>query len=361
MLPLLPRFIHHTPFDSRRMAPTTELELRQFLSSKDIPCYELERLPGTLANHCWRITTLLGRRSIIKNTAPNDDTPEPIPPDTPRLHKEHRALTQLRLLLAEDKHVVIPDVLHYFTEQRVLHISDGGDRNIKEGYHEPDLDIEALGRRLGRWLAAFHKATSSSSELDQSWCRTVARSEYKTTYRSLPMVLGNHGLDAALGQRIMERYTNRGGDDGLCLCHGEFWPQNVIITDTELEVKVEEEDQAHRPVMTVINWESVSVDDGATDAASFAALSWLLDRFHGGRGLYEAFLSAYISERALSEHDKTSFAVHFATHIIFCSHMDWTDEAGTKKILEIGMQILTDVDSGQVEKLRNGVLEPLWN
>ena len=41
---------------------------------------------------------------------------------------------------------------------------------------------------------------------------------------------------------------------------------------------VEDEDQAQNPIMTVDNWENAHVGNGVTDAASFAALSWLLDR-----------------------------------------------------------------------------------
>lgn len=52
------------------MAPTNDLELRQYLNSKDIPCSEVEVLTGGTANYVWRIRTLLGRSSVVKHAEP---------------------------------------------------------------------------------------------------------------------------------------------------------------------------------------------------------------------------------------------------------------------------------------------------
>ena len=45
--------------------------------------------------------------------------------------------------------------------------------------------------------------------------------------------------------------------------------------------------------MAVVDWEMVRRGCGATDVGQFAAESWLLERFHGGRGLLGAFLGGY--------------------------------------------------------------------
>lgn len=48
----------------------------------------------------------------------------------------------------------------------------------------------------------------------------------------------------------------------------------------------------------VVDWELVRRGCGATDVGQFAAESWLLDRFRGGRGLLKAFLEGYQEEAA---------------------------------------------------------------
>lgn len=42
--------------------------------------------------------------------------------------------------------------------------------------------------------------------------------------------------------------------------------------------------------MAVVDWEMVRRGCGATDAGQFAAEAWLLERFHGEKGLLGAFL-----------------------------------------------------------------------
>lgn len=94
--------------------------------------------------------------------------------------------------------------------------------------------------------------------------------------------------------------------------------------------------------------------NGAIDVGRFAADSWLLDRFHGGRGMFEAFLTAYLAERPLCQRDKIRLAVHFAVHIVFYSRMRWTDEEGTKQLVQVGKEMLEAVEAEASEKSMTG-------
>jgi Ser/Thr protein kinase RdoA (MazF antagonist) len=186
-----------------------------------------------------------------------------------------------------------------------------------------------------------------------------ARSTFRYTYNGIASVLKQHGFDPALGGRINERFGNEAEDSRTCLCHGDFWLPNIQVKDSDPDVKVEET-ELRAPHLTVIDWENVRVGNGATDAARFAADAWLLDRFHGSRGLLETFLKAYITDRPLEQHDRVVFATHFAVHIIFYSRMRWTDESGTKEIVQIGKEILEAVEAEDLHSLKTGALAMLF-
>jgi Ser/Thr protein kinase RdoA (MazF antagonist) len=344
-----------------KMAPTTEVELRQFLNTNDVPCHEVETLHEGSANFCWRITTLLGRRSIVKHAEPYVRSQTDFPLDVSRMKYEHRALVAVPELAFIEHGVQTPAVLHYFPEQNILHMGDGGTKDLKQTYQKQTINIIDIGQRLGTWLAKLHNSTAGNNVFKTEFDSEVARSIFKYPYDGVPVVLKQHNLDVSLGERIRDRYgVDEEHDDSTCLCHGDFWPQNVQVAEDDPNVKVEDETIRQTPSVTVIDWETVRFGNGATDAARFAAHSWLIDRFHGDRGLCNAFLTAYLAERTLSRQDKIRFIVHFAVHIIFYSRMRWTDEEGTKRIVLIGVDLLSAVESYEVEKLTTSVLGLLF-
>lgn len=84
------------------MAPTTDLQLRKYLNSKDIPCSEVEALTGGTANYVWRIRTLLGRSSIVKHAEPYVKMNRNFEFPVDRMDFEARALKELPGILEED-------------------------------------------------------------------------------------------------------------------------------------------------------------------------------------------------------------------------------------------------------------------
>ncbi|KAF2491348.1 kinase-like protein [Lophium mytilinum] len=348
------------------MPITTELELRRFLSSKDIPCHEIEDLAGGSANFCWRIKTELGKHSIAKHAEPYVRIMPDVPLAIERMDYEHLALTAIPDIMSTNEHVRLPQLYNYFPDEHVMCMSDGGSQDLKESYKNDDnIDIPLLGRRIGSWLAKLHRETSEPDTLDfvkRTFDNETAKSIFRYTYNGLASVLKQHGHDPALGERINTKFGTETASDKTCLCHGDFWLPNIQLENQDDAVKVEKEDEIKlwAPVLTIIDWETVRVGNGATDVGRFAADSWMVDRFHGGKGMFEAFLKAYLTEHPLEQRDKIRLVVHFAVHIIFYSRMRWTDEEGTAELVQLGKAMLDAVEADDSKSLLTGPLGPLF-
>ncbi len=187
---------------------------------------------------------------------------------------EHRALSVLPSVIARNAIVSAPVVYEYDAENHVLHVQDGGPRTLKEAYVDQTLDIESFGRELGQWLAGFHQNTKAANIGDNKTAKAI----YRFAYSNLSSSLEKFGFEPSLGQSIDQQYGSLLSTDDECLCHGDFWPGNVVVNGQKL---------------TVVDWEMVRKGCGATDVGQFAAEAWLLDRFRGGRALLRAFLEGY--------------------------------------------------------------------
>jgi Ser/Thr protein kinase RdoA (MazF antagonist) len=92
-------------------------------------------------------------------------------------------------------------------------------------------------------------------------------------------------LDPSIGEQIDEKYGSLLTTDAACICHGDFWPGNILVERTTCYGTIFK--------LSVVDWEFVRVGCGATDVGQFAGEAWLLDRFRGGRGLLKRFLEGY--------------------------------------------------------------------
>lgn len=129
---------------------------------------------------------------------------------------------------------------------------------------------------------------------------------YATIYRyasaNCSAAAEKHGLDPSLCGRINDEYGSKLNIDDDCVCHGDFWLGNVLVSDSSL---------------TVVDWEMARRGCGATDVGQFAAEAYLLDHFHGVRGLLAAFLKGY---RLAGDPEDTFFqraAIHMGVHLAF--------------------------------------------
>jgi 5-methylthioribose kinase len=290
------------------MAMTTVEEIQEYLVSKNIQATQIEALTGGTGNFIWRIRTPEGQTSIIKHAAPFIAVNWDKPFDIERMGFEVKVLQTLTGVLPVDPLINIPRLLFHDNEANVIGLEDVGDKTLKDLYEDSRLDIEIIGKNIGNWLARLHSSTLQG-EFKHGFNNKTAKkmSAQSWLYEQLPGALESYGFDAALGERIYKQYSTNLLNDEVCLCHGDLWPGNILFNEEELDTGK----------LTIIDWEMARIGNGVTDIGQFAAESYFLDRFRGGRGLLQAFLRAYVAERPLSRSDAERVAVHFGTHIAF--------------------------------------------
>ncbi|KAJ4366953.1 hypothetical protein N0V83_007483 [Neocucurbitaria cava] len=363
---------------------TTENGLRAYLKttgrSKEVG---VALLSGGTANYVYRVAGIHGFTSIFKHAAPYLHSNKNFAFDPTRMDYEARALELLspansnnpisNLLPTSAVHAV--RLLSYDKEAKLLCIEDGGNRNLKEAYsNDPDLDVPVVGEELAKWIAALHMCSKDISlalvEQDQDQAdSTVARTNtdtnttnnnnpiainiYRHSYTNLHRALTEYGYDTSLADRINAEFGSLIATDDECVCHGDFWPGNVLVRPRMSQQK--------KPIidLTVVDWETVRRGTSATDVGQFAAEAFLLDRFRGGKGLLPAFLNAYVvaggskaTGLMLNKAWARRVVVQWAVHVAYWpTRVAWTNGEGTRELVDIGVGVLERVLSDDWETL----------
>lgn len=332
---------------------TTGDQLREFLKSKDIPCAGEIALLEAGSGYVFRITTPLGQRRIIKHTENYLRATPEVKIQGGRLRAEAAALQRLRGILPKDEVVRIPEIHHWFKKKNVIEMQDGGMETLAKVYRsDRDVDMAAVGHRLGTWLARLHKTTGGAEKCSN--CRSIFSSDLQLdmamiTYRLLPSFLLEFGYDPAVGNRIIQRFgMKRIKKDSECFIHADFCPGNIVVSDPEPNVQGE----TGLPSLTVIDWELARIGNSAIDVGHFMAHAWLLDLYgagkngaEGDKGLTSGFVSAYFTERRLGERFRKRAAVHFAVQLIYhAPACDWMSESSTEEAAKFAYTVLRLID-----------------
>ena len=316
----------------------------------------LQRLNGGVGNFVWRLASKSGESVIIKHAEAYVAASAgrmPFPVD--RMDFEHRMLSHLTAKpLVKEIPVITPECYEYDAENHTLWLEDAGRQTLKEAYTDPALDIPQVGRELGKWLAIFHQETSS---LDIGNNKT-AKAIYRYSYSNLATSLSKYGLDPSIGEQVDRDYGSLLATDDGYMCHGDFWPGNILVGSAQR--------------LTVVDWEMVRRGCGATDVGQFAAEAWLLDRFRGGRGLLPAFLSSY-RETAKHKEGLSSYetgrpmaeffrrvAIQLGTHLAFWpTRVSWGTEDETRDVVSQGFEVLVRALASDVVWFQNSLLQEL--
>ncbi|KAL5382754.1 hypothetical protein DPSP01_006313 [Paraphaeosphaeria sporulosa] len=354
---------------------TTERGLSAYLTSRSISHTSVSLLTGGTANYVYRVTLPDGSTKIYKHAAPYLHSNTAFAFDPSRMDYEHRVLelqsSFAHLLSSHSPEASVHAVaVHsYDKENKLLCISDGGSRHLKDAYADPTLDMSSIGAALGRWLAALHTSTvatplsldPTSQNLKDN--NAIAVSIYRHSYRNLSSAFAEYGdsggnvpryadfidlpdKDIEFAQQINDAYGSRLAHENECICHGDFWPGNVLVKPAS--------EEGGKVVLTVVDWEMTRRGTSATDAAQFLAESLLLDRFCGHRGLVPAFLNAYLSARPEIPGKEwfRRLAIHAGVHIAFWpTRVAWTDRRGTHALVELGKSILRAASESKWETL----------
>jgi hypothetical protein len=330
---------------------TTVKNLEHYLSLHRRQPATIQLLTGGTANYVYRATFEDGSTTVYKHAAPYLQSNTKFAFDPFRMDYENRILDILSLgyqdglNLFPESSVHVVRVLSYDEDRKLLCMEDGGQQNLKSAYTDHGLDMSKIGEELGRWIAAFHttliRVSLGSSPGDNS-NNDIAVRIYRYSYESLPGALQNRGYDSKIGERINNEFGSLLATDSECVCHGDFWPGNILMQTNDSSTE--------KPVrMTIVDWEMVRRGTSATDVGQFAAEAFLLDRFRGGRGLLAAFLTSYALTREgfdvkLGRSWLKRVAVHWAVHVAFWpTRVPWTDQVGTDELMGIGVDVLTAV------------------
>jgi hypothetical protein len=309
--------------------------------------YGLEELTGGNANFVFRVTHPDGHTTILKHAKPFVRGSPSLEIPVERMNFEARALRLLPEILQLDE-VTRPAHFIGFDEAAcVLHMSDGGNSNLKEAYSDPDLDIPEVGLSIGKWLAQLHGSTADTD----IGLNGAAKIFSRYSYNNLSGALEEYGFNPMLGEEINDQFGSLLQTDDRCVCHGDFWPGNILVRTDPMS-------------LTVVDWEITRRGNGAVDLGQFSAEAWLLDRFRGGKGLLQAFLKGYVAEKGQgwSQMDARRAAIQFGTHIAFwTTRVVWGNRNETVECVRLGVEYLTRAkakDWGWLGQSDIGVLFP---
>ena len=294
------------------------------IGNMELDVDSLQLLAGGSANFVWRLLDRSGKSIIIKHAEPYVKTAPGLSFPVDRMNFEYNAMSCLPPLLDRSSTVAVAEVYEYDSQRHVLMMADSGASTLKEAYADPALDIPGLGEELGQWLAGLHQRTKSIAIGDNRTAKVI----YRFAYIHLAAALQKYDQDSSLAEQIDAQYGSLLQTDDECVCHGDFWPGNVLINDPR-ELKI-------------VDWEMVRRGCGATDVGQFAAEAHLLDHFRGGRGLRPAFLKGY---RAAAGELDSQFVkrvgIHMGVHLAFWpTRVSWGGEKETKEIVAVGCELM---------------------
>ncbi|KAI8940784.1 hypothetical protein NX059_002050 [Plenodomus lindquistii] len=330
---------------------TTVDGLRTYLTTQGQPSSSaISLLSGGSANYVYRVTDPNGSARIYKHAAPYSHSNHAFALDVQRMDYEARILSLMpslkpEAIVSDELTVHAARLMSYDETNKLLCIGDGGSRNLKAAYEDATLDVQRIGQALAKWVATLHKESKDTSlalpSLEESKSgrnNPVALHLYRHSYDNLHVALKEFGHDPDLGVKINEEYGSLLATDDECVCHGDFWPGNILIQSGGTQGVASE--------LTVVDWELVRRGTSATDVGQFAAEAYLHDRFKGGRGMLVAFLDAYLEARS-GVVGKTWFKrmiVHWAVHIAFWpTRVAWTVRKGTQELVDMGVDVLKAV------------------
>jgi thiamine kinase-like enzyme len=320
---------------------TTTEGLEAYLQSAGVEYTSVEELSGGTANYVWRVYEKSGRTIVVKHAEPHVKINKAISFPQARMDFEARSLKLITSEIPHDDLIHLPEVYKYDDQQHLLFLQDGGQKTFKEAYSDDSTDVKLYGRRLGIWLARLHESTKTTNLGDNITGRTI----YRHSYNNVASAQAKWGLDQSIGERANAEYGSLLQTDDDCVCHGDFWPGNVLLGSEGL---------------TLVDWEMVRRGCGATDIAQFSAESYLLDRFRGEKGLLPEILAGYASVRKGDRRFLQRVAVHFGTHLAFWpSRVPWANEEDTKDVARFGTDIMQKAMDEDWEALANSPLKPL--
>jgi thiamine kinase-like enzyme len=352
---------------------TNEEGLSRYLIEQSRRPKWIQPLKGGNANYVY-LAELEDRNScVFKHAAPYLHSNNAFKFDPARMDFEAAILKIVPSIETSESAAHTVELLEYDSDSKLLNIGYGGSCNLKEAYGLPGLDTREVAYDLAKWLATLHlRSRDLCIEVPRQNVtigasggnNEIAVKIYRHSYNNLHTALLEYGHEARLAEQINAEFGSLLSSDNECLCHGDFWPGNVLWRPKDLGSFDNSGIQKSTHELTIIDWEMSRRGTSATDVGQFAAEAFLLDRFRGGRGLRAHFLDAYLTARREAENGEPigkrwirRMATHWAVHVAFWpTRVSWTDREGTQKLVDIGGGVLKLVLASDWEGLRESVL-----
>ena len=390
----------HAAKQSRRDRLTydlkTKTDLRSFLEEhQGLTNFNIDYLLGGTANYVYRVTERgSGVTRIFKHAAPQlrssngtfDLSPERLDFEADMLlmlmeRGEDESECHCRNVEAFDAsniertHVHTARFKSYDRDIKLLCTEDGGDRNLKDAYKDLSLaEVQEIGTELGKWLVKLHGTTPLSyvSGDDEKRNNPVGVAIAGYTYQRLVGTvnsycdnfetgrLSNEALAEhmkpydetrwradKLSKRAGELVGNRMAKTRRSVCHGDFWPGNIMLRSN-----ISSKGSSH--ILTVLDWELTRIGNSATDIGQFAAEATILDLLNGNNyqsGLCAAFIRAYFKTSAVGIGSSetiyawmTQIAIHYAVHLIVWPSIavHWAPKEDAPSFCVHGFTVLKD-------------------
>lgn len=326
-----------------------EFSLEACLESTGISIDTVTPLTGGLVNYVWRITTTTGEPLIIKHAEASLKLNASIESDPARLAHEVRGMgaQAVRDACKVVKGVDAPKVISYNDKLHTLITTDGGNDSLADAYEAGKLDMQDVGERLAKWVAALHTATQGVSP--EVWKNDLAESVSMVAANGMPQCMDDHGFGRRVGEIARDQFFALQPDEPVCCVQGDFRPGNILVGQDD--------------VLNIIDWEDSRRQSPALDLRLFAAQAYLLDVLHGERGLLKAFLKAYKRHagQLCDERVAQRTAVMFGGFLVFwLPQMDLCSASQSARLASYGAQVVDKAIAGDFQWLRESRLGPLF-
>jgi Ser/Thr protein kinase RdoA (MazF antagonist) len=351
---------------------TTETGLQTYLMGKSGVPKSVRCLEGGTANYVYLVEFEDSSPCVFKHATPYLHSNSAFKFDSARMDFEAAILKAVPSIESSESAAHAIKFLDYDPDYKLLKMEWGGLQNLKLAYENPHIDMREIAYGLAKWLATLHlgsrdlriEVPSQNVTIGAGGNNGIAVNIYRHSYNNLHAALSAYGYDSQLADHINEEFGSLLATDNECLCHGDFWPGNVLWQPSGQYSPDITGMHKSMHKLTIVDWEMSRRGTSATDVGQFAAEAFLLDRFKGAKDLRMHFLDAYISTRRRTEDGEAigkqwirRMAIHWAVHVAFWpTRVPWTDREGTQELVDIGVGVLNLVLSSDWEGLEHSEL-----
>ncbi|KAK4622131.1 hypothetical protein CLAFUW4_07102 [Fulvia fulva] len=267
---------------------TWDEPIETYLSDHNIACEKATPLTGGNSAYIWRLDGFkkdgqTHGRSVFKYADTEIKGMVDMEVPAGRMLTEIRALntTVVQKACEQVPYVQIPTVLQTTEEGFVM--SWAGEVDLRTAFiQNKDLDAEALGLRLGKWLASLHVAAVGDPGI-KTWTNALIEGVVEREAAHLRTGFRERGIHDDVTERAVALLQQPGPVQTLTVC--DFRPMNTLLSSKD----------SVDATATVVDWECARYGDPAFDIRLWAAEAMVMESKYGdGRGLLRSFLQGYV-------------------------------------------------------------------